>query len=73
MSKTRKKGAMAETVGKKRTSTCTAIAPPDFPSLEPTPSITALALILSSFDKGINASSFVVSKKVNFAERQRLF
>jgi len=40
--------------------------PPDFPSLEPTPSIADFPRCLHSSDKGTNASSFVASKSVYF-------
>ena len=37
---------------------------PDFPSLDPTPSIAAFPFSLHSFERGTNASSFVASKNV---------
>ena len=47
--------------------------PPDFPSLDPTPSMAALPFSLLSLESGIKASSFVASKNVYFDTRAKQF
>lgn len=46
---------------------------PDFPSLEPIPSMAAFPFSLDSLLSGIKAISLVTSKKVNFDALEKIF
>ena len=46
---------------------------PDFPNLDPMPSIADLPMIFSSSESGINVISLVLSKTVYLAERTKIF